>query len=83
MEAALVNKSCIKEGDRGKSSCLLFDLLEPLDLLDNLFLLRTSLRRTCEGLGDLSSESFIRCVSGVEVCIIELTGVDALKPKKN
>lgn len=80
IDAALVNKSCISDGDNGKSSCLLFDLLEPLDLFDNLFLLRTSLRRTCDGLGDLNSDSFKRCVSGVEVCMMELTGVDPVKP---
>lgn len=83
IEAAFVNKSCINEGDNGKSSCLVFDLLEPLDLLANLFRLRTSLKRTCDGLGERNSDSCNRWVSGVEVCIMELTGVDALKPKKN
>lgn len=80
--AAFDNRSCINEGDSGKSSCRVFDRLEPPDRFDSLFRFKTSLRRTCDGLGDRNSDSCKRCESGVDVCNIELTGVETLKPVK-
>lgn len=56
-EAAFVNRSCIKLGEIGRSSCLVLERLEPPERLVTLFLFSTSLNLTCEGLGERVSDS--------------------------
>lgn len=74
-EAAFVNKSCISDGEIGKSSWRLFERLDTPDLFGTRLRFNTSLRRTCDGLGERVSDSWTRWVSGVEVYIVDVKGV--------
>ena len=56
-DAAFVNQSCIKDGDRGKSSWRVFERLDTPDLFGTRLRFNTSLKRTCDGLGDRASAS--------------------------